>query len=130
MCQSTISQQCLDEKGGDEELCLVMLVTQSLNAGRSTGFVWTPGAIAGVAVTGDLRHDAGCPHADSNDSMFEVGNMTCRGWVCCRPAILLCVSGDDYDGRVICCVMHFTCKTAANGNDCHLQIAALQLPSW
>jgi hypothetical protein len=47
----TITKDCLAAHGGDEELCLAMLVTQALS-GNKQGFAWTPGTIAGVAIAG------------------------------------------------------------------------------
>jgi hypothetical protein len=50
-CEYTITQECLKQHDGDEELCLAMLVTQALS-GNKQGFSWAPGAIAGVAIAG------------------------------------------------------------------------------
>jgi hypothetical protein len=51
VCEYTITQECLAQQDGDEELCLAMLVTQALS-GNKQGFSWSPGAIAGVAIAG------------------------------------------------------------------------------
>eukprot|EP00882_Tetradesmus_deserticola_P013577 GHRQ01014414.1.p1 GENE.GHRQ01014414.1~~GHRQ01014414.1.p1 ORF type:complete len:380 (+),score=89.24 GHRQ01014414.1:383-1522(+) len=51
VCEATITPQCLAEHDGDEGLCLAILVTEALSGGRG-GFVWSPGAIAGVTIAG------------------------------------------------------------------------------
>lgn len=56
VCQATITQQCLDQNNGDEDLCLVMLIAATLNNQGSGGVIWTPGAIAGVAIAGMIAY--------------------------------------------------------------------------
>jgi hypothetical protein len=59
VCINTISQQCLQDTNGDEELCMAMLVASGPSSqlgkpkeAKSGGTVWTHGAVAGVAVAG------------------------------------------------------------------------------
>lgn len=60
VCQNTVSQKCLQESNGDEELCMAMIVAASGIIGQPTrqgggqygGFYWSPGAAAGIAIAG------------------------------------------------------------------------------
>jgi len=61
VCQNTITRQCLDDSNGDEELCMAMLVaatgltSQSSKPSDKSGAVsWSPGIVAGVAISGGL----------------------------------------------------------------------------
>lgn len=68
VCQATISRDCLEQSGGDDELCMAMLVAASgiigqpsRQAAASSGsFRWSPGTAAAVAVAGE---GAGCAGA-------------------------------------------------------------------
>jgi hypothetical protein len=60
VCLNTVTQKCLQESNGDEELCMAMIVAASGIIGQPTkqedgqngGFYWSPGAVAGIAIAG------------------------------------------------------------------------------
>jgi hypothetical protein len=58
VCQSIVSEQCLQEHAWDEELCLAMLIAASTRG--SDAYVWTAGAIAGVAIAGEHIIESSC----------------------------------------------------------------------
>jgi hypothetical protein len=62
VCLNTVTQQCLQESNGDEELCMSMIVAASGIIGQPTkqgqgqhgGFSWSPGTAAAIAIAGAM----------------------------------------------------------------------------